>query len=90
MIASIIICAIIIATSSAFDHNAATEWAESCAYGCSECPDDQSCGCTYFTTHALTHGGWGYGYEGTCKTLWDNFKNGKYQVSIYMVIVINL
>ena len=30
--------------SSAFDHNAAAEWAESCAYGCAECPDDQSCG----------------------------------------------
>lgn len=61
-----------------FDHNACAEWAESCAYGCDECPDDQSCGCTYFTTHALTHGGWGYGYEGTCATLWSNFKSGKY------------
>lgn len=63
---------------NAFDHNACAEWAESCAYGCDECPDDQSCGCTYFTTHALTHGGWGHGYEGTCATLWSNFKNGKY------------
>lgn len=70
----------IIVSSSvvAFDHNACAEWAESCAYGCDECPDDQSCGCTYFTTHALTHGGWGYGYEGVCATLWSNFKAGKY------------
>lgn len=61
-----------------FDHNACTDWAQSCAYGCSECPDDQTCGCTYFTTHALVHGGWGHGYEGTCATLWSNFKAGKY------------
>lgn len=66
------------AAVNAFDHNAATVWAESCAYGCSECPDDQSCGCTYFTTHALVHGGWGGGYIGTCATLWSNFKAGKY------------
>ncbi len=65
-------------TAVAFDHNAAAEWAESCAFGCSECPDDNSCGCTYFTTHALVHGGWGHGYEGTCATLWSNFKAGKY------------
>jgi hypothetical protein len=62
----------------AYDKNAAVSWAESCAYGCSECPDDNSCGCTYFTTHALTHGGWGGGYEGVCNNLWTNFKNGKY------------
>jgi hypothetical protein len=49
-----------------------------CILGCSECPDDQSCGCTYFTTHALVHGGWSGGYEGTCATLWSNFKAGKY------------
>ncbi len=67
-----------------FDHNAAAEWAESCAYGCSECPDDSSCGCTYFTTHALVHGGWGHGYEGTCNTLWSNFKNGKYANWVYV------
>lgn len=65
-------------SGSSFDHNAAAEWAESCAYGCSECPDDNSCGCTYFTTHALVHGGWSGGYEGTCATLWSNFKADKY------------
>lgn len=68
----------VLSTGLSFDHNACTEWAESCAYGCSECPDDQTCGCTYFTTHALVHGGWGHGYEGTCATLWSNFKAGKY------------
>lgn len=62
-----------------FDHNAAAEWAENCAYGCAECPDDQSCGCTYFTTKALGHGGWGYADEGVCNTLWSNFKAGKYE-----------
>lgn len=65
-------------SAASFDHNAAAEWAESCAFGCSECPDDNSCGCTYFTTHALVHGGWSGGYEGTCATLWSNFKAGKY------------
>ena len=68
----------------AFDHNACAEWAESCAYGCSECPDDQSCGCTYFTTHALVHGGWTGGYEGTCATLWSNFKANKYSGWVYV------
>lgn len=61
-----------------YDKDAATAWAQSCANGCSECPDDSSCGCTYFTTHAMVHGGWGHGYEGVCKTLWSNFKAGKY------------
>jgi hypothetical protein len=64
--------------ATAFDHNAAAEWAEGCAYGCSECPDDQSCTCTLFTTKALKHGDWGYGQESVCKTLWSNFKAGKY------------
>lgn len=64
--------------SAAYDKNAATTWAESCAYGCTECPDDSTCGCTYFTTHALVHGNWGYGYQGVCATLWSNFKAGKY------------
>lgn len=63
---------------SAYDKTAAQTWAQSCAYGCSECPDDSSCGCTYFTTHAMSHGSWGYGYEGVCKNLWSNFKAGKY------------
>lgn len=62
----------------AYDKDAATNWAQDCAYGCTECPDDSTCGCTYFTTHALTHGNWGYGYQGVCATLWSNFKNGKY------------
>eukprot|EP01038_Epipyxis_sp_PR26KG_P006478 gene6478-8910_t len=61
-----------------YDKDAATSWAQSCAYGCSECPDDSTCGCTYFTTHALSHGNWGYGYQGVCATLWSNFKAGKY------------
>lgn len=64
--------------ATTYDKNAATSWAESCAFGCSECPDDSSCGCTYFTTHAMVHGGWGYGYQGVCATLWSNFKAGKY------------
>eukprot|EP01031_Cornospumella_fuschlensis_P012419 gene12419-15175_t len=68
----------LIAAVSAYDKNAASAWAESCAYGCSECPDDSSCTCTYFTTHAMVHGDWGHGYEGVCKTLWSNFKAGKY------------
>lgn len=63
---------------NAYDKDAATNWAENCAYGCNECPDDSTCGCTYFTTHAMTHGGWGYGYQGVCATLWSNFKAGKY------------
>lgn len=62
----------------AYDKNSAKEWGESCAYGCDECPDDSSCGCTYFTTHALKHGSWGYGLEGVCANLWSNFKQNKY------------
>jgi hypothetical protein len=65
-------------TEAGYDKNAASSWAESCAFGCSECPDDSTCGCTYFTTHAMSHGGWGYGYQGVCATLWSNFKAGKY------------
>ena len=42
----------------------ASSWAQSWAYGCSECPDVSTCGCTYFTTDALSHGSWGGGYEG--------------------------
>ena len=68
MFHTFLITLLVASSTAAFDHNACAEWAESCAYGCSECPDDQSCGCTYFTTHALTHGGWGYGYEGTIDT----------------------
>ena len=67
-----------IATVSAYDASAAASWAESCAYGCTECPDNSSCECTMFTTHALTHGGWGGGEYAGCSTLWSNFKNGKY------------
>lgn len=26
----------------------------------------------------MNQGGWGHGYEGTCATLWSNFKAGKY------------
>ena len=63
---------------ASYDKSAAALWAESCAYGCTECPDDSTCGCTYFTTHALSHGNWGYGYQGVCATLWSNFKAGKY------------
>ena len=78
LLSCVYIVALFASLSDGFDHNACAEWAESCAYGCAECPDDQSCGCTYFTTHALEHGNWGYGYEGTCKTLWSNFQSGKY------------
>lgn len=67
-----------LAAYAAYDKTAAKDWAESCAFGCSECPDDSSCGCTYFTTHALSHGNWGHGYEGVCNNLWSNFKAGKY------------
>lgn len=68
----------IVNTAYTYDKSAASTWAESCAFGCSECPDDSTCGCTYFTTHAMVHGGWGYGYQGVCATLWSNFKAGKY------------
>lgn len=64
--------------SATYDKTAAATWAQSCAYGCTECPDDSSCGCTYFTTHAMSHGNWGHGYVGVCKDLWSGFKAGKY------------
>ena len=69
---------IICAATATYDKSSASSWAQGCAHGCSECPDDSSCGCTYFTTHALTHGSWGGGYIGVCATLWSNFKSGKY------------
>jgi hypothetical protein len=62
----------------AYDKEAAAFWGQDCAFGCKECPNDSTCGATYFTTHALTHGNWGYGYQNDCPTLWYNFKNGKY------------
>ncbi len=68
----------LVANTFAFDKASAASWAQDCAFGCGECPDDGSCGCTYFTTHALSHGSWGGGYVGVCATLWSNFKNGKY------------
>lgn len=68
----------ILVLTNGYDKTSAKTWAESCAYGCTECPDDSTCGCTYFTTHALTHGNWGHGYEGVCANLWNNFKAGKY------------
>ena len=43
-------------TVMSYDKTQASDWAKSCAYGCDEYPDDSSCGCTYFTTHAL--GSW--------------------------------
>ena len=64
--------------TNAYDKSAASSWAQSCAYGCTECLDDSTCGCTYFTTHALVHGNWNHGYEGVCANLWSNFKAGKY------------
>lgn len=67
-----------VASTAAYDKSGAASWAQGCATGCSECPDDSSCGCTYFTTHALSHGNWGGGYVGVCATLWSNFKAGKY------------
>jgi hypothetical protein len=78
MISFIIVLGFLVNFSLAYDKSSASSWAESCAYGCSECPDDSTCGCTYFTTHALTHGSWGHGYEGVCANLWSNFKAGKY------------
>jgi len=62
----------------AYDRESAVSWAQSCAFGCKDCPNDLTCKSTYFTTHALTHGNWSYGYESECTTLWSNFKNGKY------------
>lgn len=73
-----IVSSLFVTFSQAYNKDAATQWAQNCAYGCSECPDDSTCGCTYFTTHALTHGDWNHGYEGVCNTLWSNLKNGKY------------
>jgi hypothetical protein len=61
-----------------YDKETAAFWAQDCAFGCKECPNNSSCGAAYFTTHALTHGNWGYGYESECIDLWSNFKNGKY------------
>jgi len=63
---------------TAYDKYAASYWARDCAFGCNECPRDSTCGSTHFTTHALTHGDWGYGFEDSCQTLWSNFKTGKY------------
>ncbi len=74
----LVLVAVAVHTTFAYDKDAAATWAQGCAYGCSECPDDSTCGCTYFTTHAMVHGSWGHGYEGTCATLWSNFKAGKY------------
>ncbi len=62
----------------AYDKTQASDWAKSCAYGCDECPDDSTCTCTYFTTHALKHGSWGYGLEGLCANLWYGVKSNKY------------
>lgn len=47
----------------AYNKTHASDWAKSCAYGCDECPDDFSCGYTYFTTHALKHGSWGMDWK---------------------------
>lgn len=55
---------------AAYDRYAASSWAQECAFGCN--------GFAYFTTHALSHGNWGYEIEGSCSTLWYNFKIGKY------------
>jgi hypothetical protein len=63
---------------TAYDREAATFWAQDCAFGCKECPGDTNCGAASFTSHALTHGNWTYGYESECETLWSNFKNGNY------------
>ncbi len=68
----------LVANTFAYDKSAAASWAQGCAYGCTECPDSSACECTMFTTHALTHGGWGGGEFAGCSTLWSNFKNGKY------------
>ncbi len=68
----------LLVSTDAYDKIQASDWAKSCAFGCDECPDDSTCGCTYFTTHALKHGSWGYGLEGLCANLWSGFKNNKY------------
>lgn len=62
----------------AYDRYAASSWAQECAFGCNECPSDPTCDSTYFTTRALRHGNWDYEVEGSCSTLWYNFKSGKY------------
>jgi hypothetical protein len=62
----------------AYEKYAAASWARDCAFGCKECPNDSTCGSSYFTFHALTHGNWSYGYEGECSILSSNFKSGKY------------
>jgi len=62
----------------AYDKYAAAYWAQSCAFGCKECPNDSRCGSTNFTTYALNYGNWNYGYEGECSSLSSNFKIGKY------------
>lgn len=66
------------AMAAAYSKTAAADWAVQCAYGCTECPADTSCGCTLFTTHAMDHGSWGGGIVSVCNTLWGNFKAGKY------------
>lgn len=74
----VLVVVALVGQALAFDGSAAASWAQSCAYGCTECPDSSACECTMFTTHALTHGSWGYGEFAGCSTLWSNFKNGKY------------
>jgi hypothetical protein len=64
--------------NAAYNKQAAVAWAKSCAFGCAECPAGTACGCTPFVSKALQKGGWGHGYEGMCKNMWANFKNGKY------------
>jgi hypothetical protein len=63
---------------TAYDKYEAASWARDCAFGCKECPSDSTCGSAYFITHALSHGNWSYGHQGSCDTLWANFKSGKY------------
>lgn len=63
----------------AYDREAVAFWAQDCAFGCKECPSDTTCGAASFTSHALNHGNWGYGYEDDCASLWSNFKNGHYE-----------
>ena len=48
----LVISFILLQAASAYDKSAASSWAQSCAMGCSECPNDSSCECTSFTTHA--------------------------------------
>ena len=78
VLVALLVVSFVAAAQAGYDAAAAASWAQSCAYGCSECPDDSSCTCTYFTTHAMTHGNWGHGYVGVCNTLWSNFKSGAY------------